>query len=742
MQSPTHVDHHVPQQTGEGLADVGRLLAQTLDRDLVARRIAEGARALLDARAAWLYRVDPGGALGVIAATGEAAPTASRTAAMSEGPAALAARERRLFVTNDVLDDDRIGLSHEARNRFGDDGVRAALAVPMVAYDRVVGVLVVADRLGRTFTVENTRLAEALADHAAVAFENARLYDEAERRRVQTQETERRSTFLAEASGVLASSLDYETTLAQVARLAVPGLADVCAVDVLEESGGVRRLAVAYDEATVNRARASTGHEQIDVGASALTTVLRSGRAEFYPEVTDEVLGRIATDDQHRVALRALGLRSLMVVPLTARGRRLGAITFVSTASGRPYGAADLAFVEDLATRSAQAIDNSRLYRSAQAASRAKDEFLATVSHELRTPLTAILGWARVLRARATASPWRDAVDTIERNARAQAQIINDLLDVSRVITGMLRLHVQPVDLVVVIHEAVAALRPAIDAKALQLITNLDPAAGPFVGDGDRLQQVVWNLLSNAVKFTPAGGRIDVRLSRADDQTEIVVTDSGLGITAEFLPYVFERFRQAETGSTRAQSGLGLGLAIVRHIVELHGGTARAESDGSGRGATFVVTLPVAAVLLGPGATPAPSRPGQSRERRLQGVRVLVVEDDADARDLFGTILSGAGAAIETAASADEAREALHVQQPDVLVCDLALPTEDGYRLIQSLHEPNSARWLPAIAVTASTRREDRQRALDAGFQAHLAKPVDPTTLIDVVSDLARAGAA
>jgi signal transduction histidine kinase len=606
------VEYPFPHRTAEAFADLGRFLAQTLDRSLVARRIADGARLLLDAQAAWVFRLDAdGGAPTVLGAAGDQGLLGvGAVLAESEGPVALAARECRPVATADFLADERIAVAAEARRTLADGVARAILAIPMVAPGRVIGVLVIGDRAGRSFTAEETRLAQAFADQAAVAFENARLYEEAERRRHQAEAAERRSTFLAEASRVLASSLDWETTLAQVARLVVPGLADLCTVDVLDEHGGLRRLAAAYiDPANVD--------DSIDLGAHGLANVLRTGQSEFHAQVTDEVLDAIATDAEHRAALRALGLRSIMVVPLNARGRRLGAITLCSAESGRRYGSPDLAFAEDLAGRAAQAIDNARLYRAAQEASRAKDEFLATVSHELRTPLTAIVGWTRVLRSQPPdPAILGDALETIDRNARAQAQIINDLLDVSRIITGMLRLNVRPIDLVAVIAEAVAALRPAIDAKALELVTDLHPTAAPFVGDPDRLQQVVWNLLSNAVKFTPAGGRIVLELARVKGQAQIRVIDSGQGIAAEFLPYVFDRFRQAESISSRSHSGLGLGLAIVRHIVELHGGTVRAESAGGGQGATFVIDMPVPAALQAP-PTVDPSRGRRQRDDRF-----------------------------------------------------------------------------------------------------------------------------
>jgi signal transduction histidine kinase len=738
------VSDSFPLRTAETLADLGRLLAQTLDRELIARRIAHGACRLLGARAAAVLHLAETGGLTVLAGTGDAGLRPGVSLPEGAGPAGLAARERRPVASPDVLGDPRIALTPELRAHLESCDTRSALAVPMIVQDRVIGVLLVADEAGRQFGPEQVRLAQVFADQAGVAFENARLFEEAERRRQQAEAAERRSAFLAEASRVLASSLDYETTLAQVARLVVPGLADLCTVDVLEADDGVRRLAAAYVQpAQLEPTPSFPPHAAGEPGSAyALTRVLRTGQSEFVPEVDDQVLAGLIPDDRHREALRALGLRSVMIVPLAARGRILGAITFCSVDPRRRYTAADLAFAEDLAGRAAQAIDNARLYRTAQEAGRAKDEFLATVSHELRTPLTAILGWAGVLRSRPHDPPTlKEALEIIERNARVQAQIVNDLLDVSRIITGKLRLDVRPIDLAAVIQNAIAAVRPAIEAKAIRLETQLDPEAAAFTGDADRLQQVVWNLLSNAVKFTPAGGRIEVSSARREGQVEIVVRDSGQGIDREFLPFVFERFRQADTGATRAAGGLGLGLAIVRHIVELHGGTVKADSPGPGRGATFTVRLPVVAPPAAdgtgerrtPAAGPVPVQPSS-----LDGMEVLVVEDDADGRLLLAEILRSAGARVHAAASAAEAVAEVQRRRFAVLVCDIAMPGEDGYTLIRRLRATPQGRHLPAVALTAYARGEDRERALAAGFDAHLAKPVEPSQLLSSVSRVGR----
>jgi signal transduction histidine kinase/CheY-like chemotaxis protein len=382
-----------------------------------------------------------------------------------------------------------------------------------------------------------------------------------------------------------------------------------------------------------------------------------------------------------------------------------------------------------------------RARRETEQASYVKDEFLMTVSHELRTPLTAIYGWSRLLATGQLREEHKArALATIERNARAQTRLIDDLLDVSRVITGKLRLDIRQVNLEDVVRGAVEAMRPALAAKGIRLETAIDPNEGLIAGDPERLQQVVWNLLSNATKFTPQGGRVELRLRRSGSQQELAVTDTGVGIATEFLPYVFERFRQQEGGSRRRYGGLGLGLAIVRHLVELHGGSVSAESDGEGRGATFRVILPVQAPKRAEaypehraGVTPAKSA------ARLDGIRVLVVDDEPEARELFASILETAGARVMTASSASAALAILDGDVQDVLVSDIEMPDEDGYELVGkalALAQDRGAR-LNTVAVTAYARTEDRLRALDHGYQWHLSKPVEPSELVSVVASLA-----
>ncbi|MBP7571038.1 MAG: PAS domain S-box protein [Acidobacteria bacterium] len=388
------------------------------------------------------------------------------------------------------------------------------------------------------------------------------------------------------------------------------------------------------------------------------------------------------------------------------------------------------------------------LYREADEASRLKDEFLATLSHELRTPLNAMLGWARLLRGGTLDGATRGrALESIERNTQLLAQLVSDILDVSRIITGKLRLDRGAVDLVPLVEAALESVRPAADAKNLRMALHAEGVIEPLLADGDRLLQVVWNLLANAVKFTPEGGRVDVSVTGRPGSVEVAVQDDGAGIDPSFLPYVFDRFRQADASTTRTHGGLGLGLSIVRHLVELHGGTVEAASDGEGRGARFTVRLPARPAPGGarptaPAAPPEAAVGAPGGQRTLENIRVLVVDDEADARGLMLAALQAEGASVVTSASARQALDVFPDFRPDVLLADIGMAGEDGYSLIRkvrALPDPEIAR-VQAVAVTAYARGEDRQAAIGAGFDRHLAKPFDPSALVALVAALCRGG--
>lgn len=385
--------------------------------------------------------------------------------------------------------------------------------------------------------------------------------------------------------------------------------------------------------------------------------------------------------------------------------------------------------------------------REAEAANRSKDEFLATVSHELRTPLASILGWARLLGSdMVEQSKYPQVFETIARNAKSQAQLIDDLLDVSRIITGKLRLDVRPLELKPIIEATVETVRPAATAKEIELDVALDTGVSEVSGDPDRLQQLIWNLLSNAIKFTPKQGKVGVRLSENGSQAEIVVQDTGAGINPDFIPHVFDRFRQADSSSARKYGGLGLGLAIVRHLTELHGGTVHVESEGEGKGSTFKVTLPILARSL----EQISKEPSLDRRKKrsdelpmlrpvLDGLRILVVDDEKDIRDFAVMTFQECGAQASSTSSLDEAMKLIETWKPDVLVADIGMPDEDGYTLIRRVRclPPERGGRTPAMALTAYARMEDRVRILSAGYQIHVAKPVEPVELITAVASLA-----
>jgi signal transduction histidine kinase/ActR/RegA family two-component response regulator len=409
----------------------------------------------------------------------------------------------------------------------------------------------------------------------------------------------------------------------------------------------------------------------------------------------------------------------------------------------------------DISDRKAGDAQREQLLQAERAAradaerlSRLKDEFLSTLSHELRTPLNAILGWSQLLSStQVSPDELAEGLATIERNARIQTQLIDDLLDMSRILSGRIRLDVQHVDLAEVIRASVSTVQPAADAKQVRVQTILDPHAGPVSGDPARLQQVLWNLLSNSIKFTPRGGRIRIVLERVNSHLEIAVNDNGQGISPEFLPHVFERFRQGDASTTRLYGGLGIGLSLVKHLVELHGGHVRAKSPGENQGATFIVSLPLAVVhdSLPSDRQHPRSQLSQARDAAqtavpsLEGVRVLVVDDEPDALDLLKRVLEHRQAQVVVAAHAREALQILSAQRFDVIVSDIGMPEMDGYELIRRIRElpPEQGGKTPAIALTAFARSEDRRRTMLSGFQIHISKPVEPPELIATVANLA-----
>ena len=462
-----------------------------------------------------------------------------------------------------------------------------------------------------------------------------------------------------------------------------------------------------------------------------------------WPE-EDDVLARIRRGErvEHFETIRRAKDGHLLNISIT--------VSPVKDESGRIIGASKVA--RDITDRKQAEVERERLLASekearaqAERANRLKDEFLAVVSHELRSPLNAITGWASVLRTRKLDDQTMRAVETILRNAKTQAQLIGDLLDVSRIVSGQLRLNIRPFQLPSVIEAAIEVVRPSADAKSIRIQTFLDPAAGPVPGDPDRLQQVFWNLLSNAVKFTPRGGQIQIRLQRINSHVEFIVTDTGKGIEPRFLPLVFDRFRQGDSSTTREHGGLGLGLAIVRHLVELHGGVVSAHSEGEGKGAEFVVQLPISIAVRPEAEDEARVHPGVGGKTpyampSLAGLRILIVDDEQDARDIVSAILAEAGAEVAAAASARQGLDLIDQWKPDVLISDIGMPGEDGYDLIRKLRSRSADQrgQIPAVALTAFARTQDRLKILSSGYQMHLGKPIEPIELVTIVASVTK----
>lgn len=589
--------------------------------------------------------------------------------------------------------------------------------------------------------------------------------------REQEQRGRERSEFLARAGEVLASSLDLETTLAQTASLCVPFLADWCLIDLVE-SESFRRVAITFSEvengarlpeAELERRREVSStyrrlfsvHGEVEIGVAH---VIRSGQSALFPLATDEMLQSAAFDQEHLKMLRELRVHSAMCIPLLTRGRTLGAISFIrarpllavrdlavrdlavcepagpdatgEAAAWAPRGSFtedDLKLVQDMARVAALAVDNARLFGQAEAASRAKDDFLAVLSHELRTPLTPILGWVYLLRQeKPEGEIYQRALDIIETNALAQSRLIEDLIDVSRVVTGKLSLEKRTVPLAGLVLNVVDAVRPHAAAKGLSLSVE-SPDVGSVLGDEGRLRQALNNLLLNAIKFTPAGGRVEVRLEAAGEMARCVVTDSGRGISPEFLARLFERFEQADGSSSRGEGGLGLGLTIVRHIARLHGGEVWATSQGVGQGAQFTLELPLLPQMSEARALELESAQALS----IEGAKILVADDEPGACELLETLLTRAGATVRTASGSDEAWRLFVDWRPDIVIFDLAMPGEDGFALIRRVRAlpPDQGGQVPALTVTALDRPEDRRHALESGFHLHVAKPIEPAKL-------------
>ena len=618
-------------------------------------------------------------------------------------------------------------------------GIVSLMHAPLVLRGRTIGVLTLL-RTGRgpRYGAADLALAEELCDRAAVAIENARLFEASERRG-------REAHALTAVARVLAETLDP----AQVWRRIADGVrtllddAPSSALYAQQEDGSALALAISTAAGVqfdwTARLPAGAGMVGLAVRERAIVTsedALNDPRLVYPP------------DAQARLARSAH--RALLAVPLIVQGQVFGALA-VGATRGRRFTEAEVELVSAFADHAAVALHNARLFEAAErrrreaeearagaeAANRAKDEFLAVLSHELRTPLTAILGWVRLLRGgRLPAERVLEALAAIDRNTHVQTRLIDELLDVSRIVAGKVDLEWEPVDFAAVVTGVVTSTRQDPRATAVVREPVVEGDVFTVLGDPVRLHQVVANLLSNAVKFTPPDGRVDVVLRRVDKDVELVVSDTGVGLTADELPQIFDRFHQVDRSNTRRHGGLGLGLAIVRHLVHMHGGWVRADSDGRDRGACFTVRLPCA-VEAGRVTVHDPLPRDTGGERPLAGLRVLFVDDNVEARSLVGAVLEAAGASVVLAGSAAEALDRLGAAPVDVVLSDIGMPDVDGYDFVAAVRARERAEGrpsVPAIAVTAYASAEDRRRAFSRGFQRHVAKPIDPGDLVRVVA--------
>jgi signal transduction histidine kinase/CheY-like chemotaxis protein len=708
------------RREAEIIADLARSLNATLDAGIVLDRVVQAARELCESDLARIALREPTDeTLVVHRVVGSRLPDGAPRRRLVPGDG-LVAR---------VLASGRPARTADPPGRHGDDlratedeGTVAALVAPIVIDDRVRGLVAVENRGPRPFTDRDEAALLRLADQAAIALRNARLFAESERQR-------REAEALAALGRLLTETLE---PLAVVRRI-VESVATLLGVSM----AGLYRL------------DRPSGDFLLMAGVGPLVDwnrVLRRGTGtpglaaqERRPIVSPDVMSdpRVRFTPEARARMERSDYQSVLTVPLFLHDAVIGTLT-VGDRLGRLFTEDEVRLLQRFADQAAVAMENARLYteeqaarREAEAASRMKDEFLATVSHELRTPLTSVLGWITLLRRGTLESAAAArALESVERNARLQTQLVEDLLDVSRIVTGNLALEPVPLDAGAVVAAGSETLRATASARQLGLEIVLPQAPTLVRGDAARLQQVVVNLVSNAVKFTPPGGRIEVRLEQRGSEARLTVSDTGQGIAPEFLPHVFERFRQADSSTTRRHGGLGLGLAIVRHLVELHRGTAAAHSDGIGCGSRFTVTLPLLATAADarPGADLRPADPGAEVPPDLAGLVCCVVDDHPDAGELMATVLRTAGAEGFTVASAREALAAIAERPPDVLVVDIELPDEDGYWLLREIRRRGAEdrRRTVVVAVSAYAQAADRRRGLATGFDAYVAKPIDP----------------
>jgi PAS domain S-box-containing protein len=657
-----------------------------------------------------------------------------REAVEGQSPWAEDALAARPLVVADALAEPALA---DLRDAIVAEGIRSLAFIPLVNQGRLLGWFMVYHHAVHAWSQAETRLAESIARHVAFGLGRVIADRAIEGLLAREQAARREAELVAEVAQRVNASLDLETTLEHL----VEGARELCRADI-------GRIVVRDPDTGRMRLRHQVGirwtgyHDQmtIEPGQGSGGLVLLTGR----PFRTANYAADPRITGPYMVARDVDGTIAQMVVPIPGESEVAG-LLYVDRREARAFTDDDEAVLLRLAGQAGTAIRNSQLFAAERAAraeadraNRGKDQFLAILSHELRTPLNAVLGWARMLRVAQLDDAQRaHAVEVIERNAQLQGRLIADLLDVSRIAVGKMDIERAPIDLVSVVREVADSVAAALEAKGLSLVLELDEAAGEVLGDGHRLQQIVSNLLANAIKFTPDGGRIELRLARHEASARLTIADTGDGIDPAMLSRIFKRFEQADTGTTRRHHGLGLGLAIVRELVELHGGTIRADSEGLGKGATFTIDLPVLAVRGGTGAASVearrePTDPGTV----LRGRRILIVDDQRDAAELVAFVLTRAGAEVRVAGSGEAALRALAAADVDVLVSDIAMPGLDGYELIRHVRAGGRGARTRAIAITAHTGPDVRARVLAAGFDACVTKPLEADALIALLGAL------
>ncbi|WP_375473820.1 PAS domain S-box protein [uncultured Nostoc sp.] len=641
-----------------------------------------------------------------------------------------------------LISDQQIqGLSHNASHLkiLQELNPTSGMSVPLILRGQVLGVMTLVSSSGRRYDTKSLMLAEELAGRAAIAVDNARLYREAQQSQQAALRAVSRTTRLQTITAALSESL----TPTQVAEVIVEqGIAALGAsfvfVALLTKNGTELEIVrtVGDQQEIVDSSR------RFSINAPAPLAEAVRIKQPIWQEPTETKMAPYSNLAQEYAQYN---YGAWISIPLIIEGRAIGGMSLAFTEIQK-FNQDDRAFMLALAQQCAQAMERARLYeaeqtarKAAENANRIKDEFLAVLSHELRSPLNPILGWSKLLQTKKLDEKTiPQALKTIERNAKLQAQLIEDLLDISRILQGKISLNIYPVDLTSVISAAMETVRLSAEAKSIEMHISLEPNLGQVLGDSNRLQQIVWNLLSNAVKFTPEGGRVDILLSscsKSNSNSAIIqVSDTGKGIDPNFLPYVFEYFRQENSSTTRKFGGLGLGLAIVRHLVELHGGTVQVESEGEDRGATFTVRLPLIQNQLEIKQDSSDSEPSSN----LNGVKILVVDDDTDTREFIVFLLEQYGANVTAVTSPNEALATLAQSLPDILLSDIGMPEVDGCMFMRQLRTlpPEQGGQIRAIALTAYAGEMNAQQVLRAGFNKHIAKPVEPSELVDAIANL------